>query len=171
MTKYRTPFAACLLTFAMAGTARAQDNPAPPMSARLEGVISRSVGETKVGSQPFSLFLKTGEKGSLTMESTGSVDSDARKLCAAPKEAPHAGTRLDATVRPKADDRFSIELTITERAFAGCRTVNTVSIPVFSNRIVAKSVTLKSGETTQVDLGGSATSEAIKVDVTLVIEK
>lgn len=164
MTKSRTQFAACLLAFAISGPALAQDSPAP-MPARLEGVISRFVGDTKIGSQPFSLLLKTGEKASLAMESTGS------KACAAPEQARHVETRLDATSSSKANDRFSLELTFTERAFAGCRTVNAVSIPVFSNRIVAKSVTLKNGETTQMDLGtGSTSSEAIKVEVTLLIE-
>ena len=81
------------------------------------------------------------------------------------------GDSVDASVRPNSDDRWSVDLTITERTLAGCRTVNTVSIPVFSNRIIAKTVTLKSGETTQVDLhANSVRNEAIKVDVTLTMQ-
>jgi hypothetical protein len=77
-----------------------------PSPARLEVVISRFVGETKVGSHPFSFLLKTGEKGSLMMESTGSADSEAPKPCAAAKTPP-TGTQVDASIRLEADDSAS----------------------------------------------------------------
>lgn len=170
MTKYLTLVTACLLAFAPARAALGQADSAPS-SGRLEVVISRFVGETKVGSQPFSFLLKTGEKGSLRIESTDSADSDATKPCAAQKVPSMGGTQVDARIRPEADDRFSVELTITERAFSGCRTVGNVSIPVISNRIIGKTVTLKSGETTKVDLSApNVRNEAMKIDVTLTMK-
>jgi len=166
MIKLITTAAVCLLTVTTARTTLGQVN-TESRSARLEVLISRFAGETKVVSQPFLLILKPGEKGSLAMEYTGAADSDPQKACR-PSTAPQAGTQVEAIVMPKTDDRFSVQITISDRVFAGCRTVGTATIPVFSNRIIGKTLVLKSGETTQVELGpDSVRGEVIKLDVTL----
>src|SRR6185503_6901799 len=57
------------------------------------------------------------------------------------------GTEVDSTVSPLPEGKFGILMSITDRALAGCRTLGDLDIPVFSNRIMAHSVTLQDGET------------------------
>ena len=159
---------------ALAGAVPSLAQAASPKSAdlKLGVVLSRYQEDVKVGSEAFQLLLPPGVTGTV-------------RIGAAPKAAPPAGasascvaaipstdqgvrTQVESTVAPTADGSFSVSLTITERAFAGCRLVGNREIPVFSNRIIAQVVTLKSGETTEVPMSfDNVRKTGTKIEVSL----
>lgn len=145
-------------------------------AVKLEVVVSRYQGETKVQSLPFAFRLQPNQQGTLR------IGTDLKDLppaesvpCITPAslQSQQVGTQVDSKVTPGAAGEFQVSLTVTERALAGCRTVGNIDIPVFSNRIVSHVFTLKNGESTELVQGGdSARNTSTRLAVTLMpVEK
>jgi hypothetical protein len=144
-----------------------------PSPIKLQLVIARYEGDKKVSSQPFELRLLPNQQGTLR------VSKDIKDLppselvpCITPASSngQQVGTTVESMVRPMGDE-FSVQLTITERALAGCRTVGNIDIPVFSNRVVAHTVRLKNGETTDVMQADTARNTSTRMEVAVTREE
>jgi hypothetical protein len=175
MTQALSLAIAGLLIAGAASYAFVQNAPANP-SFKLEVVLNHFEGEAKTGTLPFLFAIGLNQKGSLRVD--GNPDRanspNAADPCPGATQSsslmPSVGTQVDSVVSPLADGRFGVELTFTERARAGCRDINGLLIPVFSNRIVARSVTLKDGESKEIVFTGDpARQQSTRVTVTLTI--
>jgi hypothetical protein len=159
-----------ILVLALAGlfpglvSAAAQTNAAQDQKIRVQVVLDRFEADTKIGSQPFFFLLVPDEKGTLRV----AAEPSNALPCPVDRSVQFVGTQVESTVHPKPDGSYGVQLTFTERALAGCRDVNGVSIPVFSNRIVAHTVTLRDAEAGEILLrGDSLKKEFTRVTVTV----
>jgi len=140
-----------------------------PTSVRLEVVLDHFAGDTKTGSQPFAFRVGLNEKASLRVEKdTGKVEQPVADPCPSTLSEP-VGTQVETTVSPEPEGRFTVNLVFTERLRAGCRNVNGVSIPVFSNRSIASVVRLRNGESGDVVLEGQRDGKFTRAKVTLTV--
>jgi hypothetical protein len=163
-----------------ASSANAQTNPAGAR-VKLQVVLNHFEGETKTGSVPFIFSLTLNQKGILR------VDADPAKAAASesctnaiqPAGAQNdgtlvyvqfVGTQVESTVVPIAGGQFGVNLVFTERARAGCRDVGDLSIPVFSNRIVAHTINLSNGGSGEIVLENDPLRKTTKANVTLTVE-
>jgi len=150
--------------------AAAQTTDAERKSVGLEVVLHGTPSDTATADQPFYFRLNLDQKASLRIEADpakatqpgSSVSCDPTVMKLEP-----VSTQVDSTVSAAPDGRFTVKLVFADRARAGCRVVNGVSIPVFSNRILESVVTLRDGESTDIELRHPSTSESTKVTVTL----
>jgi hypothetical protein len=125
----------------------AQTNALQDQKVRVQVVLDRFEGDTKIGSQPFFFLLVPDEKGTLRVSTDADKTAQSATLACVPAgPVPPGSTQVESTVHPGTDGRYSVTLVFTERALAGCAEVNGRSIPVFSNRIVEHGVTLRNGE-------------------------
>jgi hypothetical protein len=116
-------------------------------------VLSKFEGDRKVSDQPLFLLLPLNQKGVLRATTpVNDLNPDTVPPCFTPRPLERSpqeiGTQVDSTVSPLPEGRFAIQISIAERAFAGCRMVGELNIPVFSNLVQDRSVTLKNGEST-----------------------
>jgi hypothetical protein len=173
-----------LMLLAVAAVALAQTEKMEQSRARLEFVLSKFEGDRKVSDTPLFLLLPFNQKGVLrNMTPVPDLSPDLLPPCFI-RNLPQGrsleevglghyqvGTQVDSTVSPMPEGKFGIQISITERTLAGCRTVANVDIPVFSNRIIAHSVTLRDGETAELMFSvdkAANTSSRLMVKLTIV---
>jgi hypothetical protein len=161
---------------AVAAVTVAQTAKTDQSRARLEFVLSKFEGDRKVSDTPLFLLLPFNQKGVLrnAMPVTD-LSPDLLPPCLPPlpqvRGSQEVGTQIDSTVTPMPEGKFGIQMSITERSLAGCRTVGDITIPVFSNRVKAHVVTLKDGETTDLIFSidkAANTSSRLMVKLTIV---
>jgi hypothetical protein len=122
-----------VMTFVPGGMAvtRAQEpaKPSPAIELKIDLVISRTQGEKKISSLPFTLFAASNEQGPRTIVSAsvrmgvdvpvGSTTSTREGTPAATTTRPEyrqIGTQIDCTATRMADGRYSVALRIHDSA-------------------------------------------------------
>jgi hypothetical protein len=170
MTKALRPAVAGLFLLVAANVAVAQTTAAGPR-VRLQVVLNQFQGDTKTRSLPFFFSLALNEKGILRVDAdpTKAAMDEACTSTLQPVQSvgtvQFVGTQVESMVASLPEGQFSVNLTFTERARAGCRNVGNLVIPVFSNRILAQSLSLKNGETREIAL-----NESTRLVVTLNLQ-
>jgi len=144
------------------------------LRVRLELVLSNFEGDRKVSDEPLVLVLPFNQSDVLRITTPVSTfGPDVVPPCLPPlPQGPlpqGVGKEIDSLVSPLPDGRFSIQMSIRQRSVAGCRTVGDVNTPVFSNRIVARSVTLRDGETTSIFFVDKAANTSSRLTVKLTV--
>lgn len=173
MTKALRPAFAGLFLLVAANFAVAQTTPASPR-VRLQVVLNQFQGDTKTGSLPFFFSLALNVKGTLRVDADpAKVTIDAACTGASgtgTAQQQFVGTQVESMVASLPDGQFGVNLTFTERTRAGCRAVGDLLIPVFSNRILAQSLSLKNGETRELALNSDPLhNESTRLIVTLTL--
>jgi len=80
------------------------------------------------------------------------------------------GTQIEATVVPIGDNQFGVSVVFSERGHVGCRDVNGLSIPVFSNQTIAHTINLINGEFREIVLqSDTLRNKTTKMNVTLMV--
>jgi len=181
------------LVFALTSTAivRAQDKPAPPtpkppapsVPAKVTVVISRSQGEKKISSMPYTLSvsgthanLRLGTMIPIMMMSPAPPAPDGKPIPqVGPIQYKDVGTNIDCEVRTLEEGRFMLNLSLEdssvypdEQALPG----GTKGNPSFRSFRASNSMILKDGQTGQfTSATDKLTGETVKVDVTLTVVK
>jgi hypothetical protein len=178
MTKVLNPAITGVLILIAANSAAAQTNPAGPR-VKLQVVLNHFEGESKTGSVPFFFSLTLNQKGMLRVDADPAKATASESCTGAIQPAAQnngslvsmqfVGTQVEGTVVPIADGQFGVNLVFSERTRAGCRDVGGLSIPVFSNRIVAHVINLRSGESGEIVLENDPLRKTTKVNVTLTV--
>jgi hypothetical protein len=184
---------ALVFVFALASTAivRAQDKPAAPtpkppeasVPVKVTIVISRSQGEKKISSMPYTLSvtnrhanLRLGTKIPVMMVSPAPQPPDGKPVTQiAPIQYQDVGTNIDCEVRTLNEGRFMLNLSVDdssvyadEQALPG----GTKGNPSFRSFRASNSMILKDGQTGQfTSATDKLTGETVKVDVTLTVVK
>jgi type II secretory pathway component HofQ len=189
------PTLALVFVFALASPTivRAQDKPAAPapkppapsVPVKVTVVISRSQGEKKISSMPYTLSL-TGNHANLRLGTQVPVNMN--MMPAAPKtedgksipqigsiQYRDVGTNIDCQVSTLDDGRFTLNLTVDdssvyadEQALPGSTRGN----PSFRSFRASNSMILKDGQTGQfTSATDKVTGETVRVDVTLTVVK
>jgi hypothetical protein len=127
----------------------------PPQSFWLRILVPPIERETPDAVVPFTFRLEPNLKASLKqMADANAVAAPAGSSQACKDRvgsaAQQVGIQVDATVMPKGDGSSDVTVRITKRSWQGCRVVNGTDIPVFANRTIESTLTLKDGETRQV---------------------
>jgi hypothetical protein len=160
----------CLLAVTVPFNSQALQSEA--IEARLEVVLSTARLNTSETSVPFFLRLPLDREGILRFAST---ESNVVELCPTPQTPQDEATQLHATVsrNDKRKDSFDIKLVISERARVGCRLVGDLLVPVFTNRVIEKTVTLADGDKAELPvLSDRASNTEKKLEVRLsIVEK
>jgi len=185
------PLQTLALVFALTSTAivGAQDKPAPPtpkppapsVPAKVTVVISRSQGEKKISSMPYTLSvtgthanLRLGTKIPVMMISAASPP-EGKPIPQGPIQYQDVGTGIDCDIKTLEDGRFMLNLSIDdssvyadEQAPPGGARGN----PSFRSFRASNSMILKDGQTGQfTSATDKLTGETVKVDVTLTVVK
>ena len=182
-----------VLTLAATAIVRAQDKPAAPapkptapsVPVKITVVISRSQGEKKISSMPYTLSV-TGSHANLRLGTQVPVNLNmmpAPPMTPDGKSSPQVGsiqykdvgTGIDCDVRTLDDGRFMLNLSIDdssvyadEQALPG----GTKGNPSFRSFRASNSMILKDGQTGQfTSATDKVTGETVKVDVTLTVAK
>jgi hypothetical protein len=184
-------FVFALTSTAIAGTQEKDKPPAPapkPLATttplKVQVVISRSQGEKKISSMPYSLTMNSGNRSNLRMGSqvpvtvlpAGPAQSADGK--ATPQVAPYQykdiGTNIDCSSTALDDGRFLMSITVDDTSVypdeqaSGAVKGN----PSFRSFRASNSMVLKNGETGQFTMAtDKVTGETVKVDVTLTVMK
>jgi hypothetical protein len=186
---------AFILMFALGASAivRTQDKPAPtpkpPASpvpvqvpVKVTVVISRSQGEKKISSMPYTLSvtgshanLRLGTKIPVMMISPAPLQDGKPIPQIGPIQYQDVGTNIDCDIRPLDEGRFMLKLTVDdssvyadEQALPG----GTKGNPSFRSFRASNSMVLKDGQTGQfTSATDKVTGETVKVDVTLTVVK
>jgi len=183
MTKFLSLPIAGLLVLVGASSLVAQTTPADPR-VKLQVVIDRFEGETKTTSVPFFFSLAFNVKASLRVEAAPVpiLPNDPCASLISAQSVPargggplmsgqFVGTEVESTVTRVEEGNFNVNLQFTERALAGCRDVGGFWIPVFSNRIVAHTIRLRSGELGEIVLENDPLrNKSTKAHVTLTVQ-
>ena len=182
---------ALVLMFALGASAivRTQDKPAAPtpkppapsVPVKVTVVISRSQGEKKISSMPYTLSvtgshanLRLGTKIPVMMISHQAADG---KTIAdvGPIQYQDVGTNIDCDVRTLDDGRFMLNLTVDDSSVYADEAAlpgGTKGNPSFRSFRASNSMILKDGQTGQfTSATDKLTGETVKVDVTLTVVK
>ena len=186
--KKPVPTLALVLMSALGASAiaRAQE-PAPPakppassIPLKVTVVISRSQGEKKVSSMPYTLSmtgyhvsLRLGTKIPVMMVSAAPADGKSPQI--GPVQYQDVGTNIDCDVKMLDEGRFQLNLTVDdssvyadEQAPPGGSRGN----PSFRSFRASNSIVLRDGQTGQLTSAtDKLTGETVKVDVTLTVMK
>ena len=152
----------------------AQTTVGEPQTVKLEVVLLRPQGDPKADGQRFNFRLGIDQKASMRIIAAPAETIQSSNLAPCdPSVFQQEYSQVERTVSGSAngDGRFSVTLVFTDRARAGCRVVDGVSIPVYSNRIIESVVRLGDGESADIELGPPSTGESTKVTVTLNLLK
>jgi hypothetical protein len=189
VTKQVQTLALVLMLAAGAAAVRAQDKPAPPprpapsVPVKVTVVLSRTQGEKKISSMPYTLSLtgshanlRMGTKIPVMMVSAAAPDRDGRANAQiGPIQYQDVGTNIDCDVRAMDDGRFVLNLAIDDSSVYADEAAlpgGTKGNPSFRSFRASNSMILKDGQTGQFTTAtDKLTGETVKVDVTLTVVK
>jgi len=181
---------ALVLTFALGASAvvRTQDKPAttppaPSVPVRVTVVISRSQGEKKISSMPYTLSvignhasLRLGTKIPVMMVSLAPPPPDGKPIPqVGPVQYQDVGTNIDCDVKTLDEGRFMLSLSVDDSSVYADEAAlpgGTKGNPSFRSFRASNSMILKDGQTGQfTSATDKLTGETVKVDVTLTVVK
>jgi type II secretory pathway component GspD/PulD (secretin) len=182
---------ALVLMLAAGGALRAQDKPAPPpprppapsVPVKVTVVLSRTQGEKKISSMPYTLSLtgshanlRMGTKIPIMVAAAASADRDGRANTQInPIQYQDVGTYIDCDMRSLDDGRFVLNLSIDDSSVYSDETTPASGAkgnPSFRSFRAANSMILRDGQTGQfTSATDKLTGETVKVDVTLTVVK
>jgi len=156
-------------------TALAQQQPAADkIPMKIQIVISRYDGDRKISSLPFTLLATAngGNNCSLRIGAQVPVPTTAGAYT-----YQSVGTDIDCRIATEAG-RYKLDLTINDKSVIEARTTTPAaasaaqSAPSFRSFTYNNSISMKEGETKQfVSAADKSNGEAVKVDVTLTLDK
>jgi hypothetical protein len=172
-------------------TIRAQDKPAPParpalVSLKITIVLTRTQGEKKISSLPFTLFV-TANTGDFTRLRMGTQVPVPTTVINQSKDSAPAiqsynykdvGTNIDCRASSEADGMYRVMLTVTDSAvYFPDKTEAMVAsastgAPAFRNFNSTVDVLLRDGQTVQyTSVADPVSGQTIKLDATLNVMK
>lgn len=163
----------------------AQEKTAALVPLKIQLVISRTAGEKKISSLPYTLWVTANGRGETNLRMGVEVPVPAR---VAPKEGESAvqsynyrpvGTNIDCSAMTVPDGWFNVAITLNDSAIqfdakqAAASGPSPLSgLPTFRNFTSRFSILLKDGQTAQYTSATDPVSgEVLKVDVTLNVLK
>jgi type II/III secretion system protein len=192
VTKQVQMLALVLMVAAGGAALRAQDKPAPPppprppapsVPVKVTVVLSRTRGEKKISSMPYTLSLtgshanlRMGTKIPIIVGAPASADRDGKPSTQVnPIQYQDVGTYIDCDVRSLDDGRFILNLSIDDSSVYSDDTTPASGArgnPSLRSFRAANSMILKDGQTGQfTSATDKLTGETVKVDVTLTVVK
>jgi type II secretory pathway component HofQ len=155
--------------------------PASSVALKVTVVISRSQGEKKISSMPYTLTatgthvsLRLGTKIPVMMVSTG-APADGKSPQIGPVQYQDVGTNIDCDVRTLEEGRFQLNLTVDDSSVYADEQAppgGTRGNPSFRSFRASNSLVLRDGQTGQLTSAtDKLTGETVKVDVTLTVMK
>jgi type II secretory pathway component HofQ len=179
---------ALVLMFALGASAivRTQEKapsgpvPAPSVPVKVTVVISRSQGEKKISSMPYTLSvtgnhanLRLGTKIPVMMISAAPQPEGKPIPQVGPIQYQDVGTGIDCDVRTLDDGRFMLNLSIDDSSVYADEAAlpgGTKGNPSFRSFRAMNAMVLKDGQTGQfTSATDKVTGETVKVDVTLTV--
>jgi hypothetical protein len=154
--------------------AQAPATPATPAAStiKLQIVLARYEGDKKISSFPYVLSLAPGENGNIRNGSEIAIPTSGAAANSA-YTMQQVGTQIDANVKPTADGKYKISMTVTDRSIVTGTPAaqgGVSSIPSFRNNTSASNAILSAGETIQFTSSPDKTgNETFKIDVTLTV--
>jgi hypothetical protein len=189
--KLATTVLALALVAPLAPSALAQEKPAPPpvqeraamVPLKLDIVISRTAGEKKISSMPYSLWVTANAPagGALTRLRMG-VTVPVLATVFAPKEGESQpmrsytnrdiGTNIDASASTAADGRYAVGITLNESGLGAKVDGAVEGAPLLRNFTSQFYLLLRDGQTaTYSSATDPVTGETLNVQVTLSVLK
>jgi hypothetical protein len=163
--------------------ATAPTPPAPSVPVKVTVVISRSQGEKKVSSMPYTLSvtgrhanLRLGTMIPIMMAPPAPQAPDGKAMTQVSSiQYKDVGTNIDCDVRMLDDGRFVLNLSLEDSSvYADGQALSsgTTGNPSFRSFRAVNSMILKDGQTGQfTSATDKLTGETVKVDVTLMVMK
>jgi hypothetical protein len=136
-----------------------------PSAVTLQISVTRQ-GEGKLSVQPLSLDASTDGKVSQVR-----LGSEVPVTMNGQTTFQQVGTQIDTIVTPDPSGRYKVALTITIRSLSEEKPPAQIQGPIFHNFIVASTLLLKIGETTETLVTDIATNETWQANVTLAAKK
>ncbi|HLQ78862.1 MAG TPA: hypothetical protein VK210_16005 [Terriglobia bacterium] len=162
------------LTLSLCSVALAQQPTGDKIPVKIQIVISRYDGDRKISSLPFTLLATAngGNNCSLRIGAQVPVPTTAGAYT-----YQSVGTDIDCRIATEAG-RYKLDLTINDKSVIEARTTTPAaasaaqSAPSFRSFTYNNSISMKEGETKQfVSAADKSNGEAVKVDVTLTLDK
>ena len=155
--------------------------PASSVPLKVTVVISRSQGEKKISSMPFTLSvtgihanLRLGTKIPVMMVSAAAA-ADGKSPQIGPVQYQDVGTNIDCDIKTLDDGRFMLNLTVDDSSVYADEQAppgGTRGNPSFRSFRASNSLVLRDGQTGQLTSAtDKLTGETVKVDVTLAVMK
>ncbi len=183
-------FAATLVVIAALAEPRAagaQEKPSPLVPLKLQLVISRSAGEKKISSMPYTLWVTANDNRNRTTSLRMGVEVPVPSILIPKEGAPTTsynyrpvGTNIDCSATTEGN-LFKVAITLNDSSVqfdakesAASRPVPTgmAGAPAFRNFTSNFSILLKDGQTaTYTSATDPVSGETLKVDVTLNVLK
>jgi type II/III secretion system protein len=187
VTQHRFALALIVLEMASGGVLRAQEQSNPSASLQVQVVISRYLGDKKVGSLPYSLSVNPdNRKTSLRIGANVPVATTTAHFSPAARgEKPAAtpitsysyqsiGTNIDCTATPSnlPGNQYRLTLEIEDSSVYPDDNRAPKGVPSLRSFKLSNTLLLKDGQSTQLTSASDKVSgEVLKVDVTLTVVK
>lgn len=165
---------------AVPGVALAQERQLVPI--KIDLVVSRNVGDKKVSSLPYSLWVTANEQRQVRTSLRMGVQVPVMSTRMAGKDDPpqpaysyrDVGTNIDCSATTIADGRFNVNIVLNDSAIQtdGKETRAMPGLPLFRSFSSSFTLLLKDGQTaTYTSATDPVSGETLKVDVTLAVLK
>jgi len=160
--------AVILWAMAFGSLARAQAPAAAGTTVKVRVIVSAQGTTETLPSEPGTITVAANPSGKFTVDLKSFEPSYPAECAPSYSRSPQrVGVKLEGTVTPTSDGGFEAHLTISDRAIAGCRVVGDLTIPVFSNLIIAKDAQVGKGETLSFTVRDKSTGQPLQVQLTV----
>ena len=170
-----------IATIGSSHAAVAQEKPVL-VPLKLQLVVSRTVGEKKVSSLPYTLWVTANRPGDTNLRMGVEVPVPSVMITKEGTSTPsynyrHVGTSIDCSATSSADGYFNLSMTLNDSSIQFDSRESTPrggvpGVPSFRNFLAKFGILLKDGQTAQYTSATDPVSgETLRVDVTLNVLK